>query len=71
MMAQIADVSNTLGSVHQMIKAGNRVHFESGLCYIEHVKTRNPRKIVEIGDKLVVDEKEVEARAAEKMGTKC
>ena len=47
MTAQIADVSNTLGSVHQMIKAGNRVHFESGLCYIEHVRTGKRTPIIE------------------------
>ena len=47
MTAQIADVSNTLGSVHQMIKAGNRVHFESGLCYIEHIRTGKRTPIVE------------------------
>ena len=47
MTAQIAEVSNTLGSVHQMIRAGNRVHFESGLCYIEHIKTGKRTPIVE------------------------
>ena len=49
MTAQIADVKNTLGSVHQMIKAGNRVHFESGLCYIEHIKSGHRTPIVEKG----------------------
>ena len=39
--------------------------------WLEWNETRNPRKIAEIGDKLVVDEKEVEGRAAEKMVTKC
>ena len=47
MTAQIADVSNTLGSVHQMIRAGNRVHFESGLCYIEHIRTGRRTPIAE------------------------
>ena len=37
--AQIADVKNTLGSVHQMVRAGNCVHFESGNCYIQHMQT--------------------------------
>ena len=39
MTAQVADVKTTLGSVNQMLKAGNRVHFEAGNCYIEHVRT--------------------------------
>ena len=34
--AQIADVKNTLGSVYQMVRAGNTVHFESGNCYVQH-----------------------------------
>ena len=37
--AQVADVRSCLGSVHQMVRAGNRVHFETGNCYIEHVVT--------------------------------
>ena len=37
--AQVADVKSCLGSVHQMVKAGNKVHFEAGNCYIEHVAT--------------------------------
>ena len=39
MTAQVADVKTTLGSVNQMLKAVNRVHFETGNCYIEHVRT--------------------------------
>ena len=35
MKAQVADVKSTLGSVNQMLKAGNIVHFESGNCYIQ------------------------------------
>ena len=37
--AQIADVKNTLGSVNQMLRAGNCVHFESGNCYIQHMES--------------------------------
>ena len=37
--AQVAKVKTTLGSVHQMLKAGNRVHFEPGNCNIEHIST--------------------------------
>ena len=37
--AQIADVKNMLGSVHQMLRADNRVHFESGNCSIQHMKS--------------------------------
>ena len=47
MTAQIADVRNTLGSVHQMIRAGNCVHFESGNCYIEHVASGRRAPMVE------------------------
>ena len=47
MKAQVADVSNTLGSVYQMIKAGNKVHFESGLCYIEHIRTGERTPMIE------------------------
>merc|ERR1711888_188641 len=39
MTAQVADVKTTLGSVNQMLKAGNRVHFETGNCYVEHMST--------------------------------
>ena len=47
MVAQIADVKTTLGSVHQMLKAGNSVHFELGNCYIEHVQSGTITPIVE------------------------
>ena len=39
MIAQVADVKATLGSVHQMLRAGNMVHFEPDNCYIQHTKT--------------------------------
>ena len=39
MTAQVADVRTTLGSVCQIVKAGNCVHFESGNCYIENRHT--------------------------------
>ena len=39
MTAQVADVKTTLGSVNQMLKAGSRVHFEAGNCYIENMRT--------------------------------
>ena len=47
MTAQVADVKTTLGSVNQMLKAGNRVHFETGNCYVEHVRTRVRTEIQE------------------------
>ena len=47
MTAQVADVKTTLGSVNQMLKAGSRVHFETGNCYIEHVRTGVKTKIQE------------------------
>ena len=47
MTAQVADVKTTLGSVNQMLKAGNRVHFETGNCYIEHVPTGVRTEILE------------------------
>ena len=47
--AQVADVKTTLGSVYQMLKAGNRVHFESGNCYIEHVSSGKKTMIEEKG----------------------
>ena len=39
MTAQVADVKTTLGSVHQMLKAGNIVHFETGNCFVQHTCT--------------------------------
>ena len=47
LVAQVADVKSTLGSVHQMLRAGNSVHFESGNCYIEHVSTGKRTSIEE------------------------
>ena len=49
MTAQVADVKTTLGSVYQMLRAGNRVHFEQGNCYIEHICTGKRTKIDEKG----------------------
>ena len=34
--AQVADVKTALGSVYQMIQAGNSVHLEAGNCYISN-----------------------------------
>ena len=36
-MAQVTDVQTALGSVNQMLKAGNLVHFEPGNCYVRHL----------------------------------
>ena len=49
MTAQVADVKTTLGSVNQMLKAGNRVHFETGNCYVESIRTGRRTKIEEEG----------------------
>ena len=35
----MADVKTTLGSVFQMLKAGNKVHFEKDNGYIENERT--------------------------------
>ena len=37
--AQVADVKTALGSVYQMIQAGNSVHLEAGNCYISNQRT--------------------------------
>ena len=47
MVAQVADVKSTLVSVHRLLEAGNRVHFEPGNCYVEHVKSKARAEIVE------------------------
>ena len=47
MIAQVADVKSTLVSVHRLMEAGNRVHFEPGNCYVEHIKTRVKTGIIE------------------------
>ena len=47
LVAQVADVKTTLASVKQMLKAGNRVHFESGNCYIEHVASGRVTEMIE------------------------
>ena len=39
MIAQVAGVKSALVSVNRLLEAGNRVHFEQGNCYVEHVKT--------------------------------
>ena len=47
MVAQVADVKSTLVSVHRLLEAGNRVHFEAGNCYVEHVRSNVRTEIVE------------------------
>ena len=47
MIAQVADVKSTLVSVHRLLEAGNRVHFEQGNCYVEHVTTKRRTDIIE------------------------
>ena len=49
MVAQVADVKSTLVSVHRLLEAGNRVHFEPGNCYVEHITTRVKTKIIDKG----------------------
>ena len=49
MTAQVADVKTTLGSVNQMLKAGNIVHFETGNCYVESVRTGKRTRVEEKG----------------------
>ena len=45
--AQVADVKSALGSVSQMLRAGNRVHFETGGSYVEHIGTGRVTPIIE------------------------
>ena len=47
MVAQVADVKSTLVSVHRLLEAGNRVHFEPGNCYVEHIKKGMKTRILE------------------------
>ena len=47
MVVQVADVKSTLVSVHRLMEAGNRVHFEPGNCYVEHIETSVKTKILE------------------------
>ena len=47
MIAQVAGVKSALLSVNRLLEAGNRVHFEPGNCYVEHVKSRTRTKIIE------------------------
>ena len=49
MVAQVADVSTALGSVHKMVEMGNVVHFESGNCYIMNPQTGRVTPIEEKG----------------------
>ena len=47
MVAQVANVKSVLGSVHQMLKAGQRVHFEPGNCYIQDMHSGKVTRIEE------------------------
>ena len=47
MIAQVAGVKSALVSVHRLLEAGNRVHFERGNCYVEHVKSGAKTDIAE------------------------
>ena len=47
MIAQIAGVKSALVSVNRLLEAGNRVHFEPGNCYVEHVKSKIRTNIAE------------------------
>ena len=45
--AQVAEVKTPLGSVHQMINAGNAVHLEKGNCYLQNLRTGSKIRIEE------------------------
>ena len=45
--AQVAEVKTALASVHQMLKSGNKVHFEPGNCYVQQMTTGKKTKIEE------------------------
>ena len=47
MIAQVAGVKSALVSVHRLLEAGNRVHFERGNCYVEHVKSKIRTNMIE------------------------
>ena len=47
MIAQVAGVKSALVSVHRLLEAGNRVHFEPGNCYVEHIKSKIRTDITE------------------------
>ena len=47
MIAQVANVKSVLGSVHQMLKAGQRVHFEPGNCYIQDMHSGKVTRVEE------------------------
>ena len=47
MVAQVAGVKSALVSVNRLLEAGNRVHFEPGNCYVEHVRSGTRTKIIE------------------------
>ena len=49
MVAQVAGVKSALVSVHRLLEAGNRVHFERGNCYVEHIKSKARTNIAEKG----------------------
>ena len=47
--AQVADVRTPLGSVYQILRAGNIVHFEKGNCYMQNNTTGSKTPIHEKG----------------------
>ena len=47
MVAQVAGVKSALVSVHRLLEAGNKVHFERGNCYVEHTKSKIRTDIAE------------------------
>ena len=47
MTFQVTDVHTPLASVSKIIAKGNRVVFERGNCYIEHLKTNNKTQLME------------------------
>ena len=49
MIAKVADVKSTSVSVHRLLEAGNRVHFEPGNCYVEHIEKGMRTRIQEKG----------------------
>ena len=47
MIAQVAGVKSALLSVNRLLEAGNRVHFEVGNCYVEHVQSGLKTEVIE------------------------
>ena len=45
--AQVAEVKTMLGSVNQIMNAGNIVHFEKGNCYVKSIRTGRKTHIAE------------------------